>query len=65
MKLTNEQITLMLNLHHIEHYTNAGRVIAIGSYTWYGADAWNGKSYNHHEDLTGYTKAQLYHWLGY
>ncbi len=56
--MTPKQIAKILDLHSIPHYTKDGRIYA---------DAMTAGTalFEEVEDLTDYTRSQLYAWLGY
>ncbi len=59
--MSNNGIEKLLDLHNVQHYTNAGHIIA----TCPVYDTKTKTSYTLHEDLTGLPKESIYYFLGY
>lgn len=57
--MNNKKIRNILDQHHIENRESSGRVYAVNAWTQ------NGRYYEELEDVTDYTKSELYAWLGY
>lgn len=56
--MDNQRIAQILQAHGVPHYTNGGRIYAdsMEAYT---------ALYSITVDMTGWTAAKLYNWLGY
>lgn len=57
--MNNQEIKKILTAHGIDNYNENGQLYAITIYTK------NGQAYEEPENVTGYTKKQLFEYLGY